>query len=1035
MSYREKESVMKMFRKFLGIGLAVLSLGFCAFPAFGEQWSTVIRPEVNAGTGTADYSLDMFAPVWQDSSSLIFFDPRFRINPALNNENEVNLGLGYRRLIMNDAWFVGGNVFFDTTDSANNHRYNQVGVGLEARSKWIDAILNGYIVTGNSVNRLTGLDRYSLGEDALLRRNGYEEAMSGMDGEVGTAIPGISNYIETRAYVGGYWWSSKEAGDITGVRARVQVDPVPLVTLNGIYSWDHVNQSDWRGEAYLNIPFSVDNLVKGKNPFAGLKDALAFGKGVRTASERMTDRVERDRDVETRTGTASDYTNDHGMIYVNNAYTGTVQNGTLSHPYTTLAQAGNDVNGRTSGGTTGTVDIPYIYVFHGNNTYTDGLSLANGSSYLQSYMVWGQGYALPGMTAGTDPFLTTNGIFFNGGSGAGGNITVRGMNVTGASGDGLYATGVRTADIYDNNFSNNGGDGIDIYNAPLLMLGSNGGNGIGVVAPSGGSITGDMNINITGNTANSNSGDNIYVYAVNNAAGDGSTNVNISGNQASGSKNSDGIDAEAYNYVGGAGNTTLNVANNTANGNAYDNIYAETENEAVGGGNTTVNVTGNYASGSLNNRGIEAYAYNYAGGAGNTTLNVANNTANDNAYGNIYAYAENDALGGGNTAVNVTGNQASGSTGGDGIDAEAYNNYNGYATSGSGDVALNVSGNTANNNYDDNIYAYAENEAYSGGNTALNVTGNQASGSTDDYGIDAEAYSYVGGAGNTTLNVANNTANGNYYDNIYAEAENEASGGGNTALNVTGNQASNQPDFMGYGIDAEAYNYVGGSGDVSLNVANNTANNDTGGGIYAYAENEAYSGGNTALNVTGNQASGSSQYSGIDAEAYSYVGGAGNTTLNVANNTANGNYYDNIYAEAENEASGGGSTTVNISGNQASGSLNSFGIDAYAEEYSTGAASLTMDSNTASNNYYNGLYADVLNEYGGGPASLEMSGNTALTNSSGDFDMNVQNFGLAAGDTVSVTGSGNVIDAGSWSKFFTTANGSTPTDTLTPTLP
>ena len=795
-----------------------ISGSISAFASDG-QWNSVIRPGVNAGTGTADYTVEMLSPLYQNASSMLFFNPRFRINPGLNDEDEYNLGLGYRRLILNDNWYLGGNVFYDSMSSANDFDYHQVGLGVEARSKWLDVILNGYIQTGKTKHRLTSYDTFSLGSHALMRHDGYEEAMSGMDGEVGVLVPFISDYVETRAYVGGYWWVSDVASDVTGFRARVQVDPVPLLTMNAIYSNDNIRNSVWRGEAYLNIPFSFENVVHGKNPFAGIKDALKFGKGPRDARERMTDRVERDRYIQTKVASSSSSVAVHDMIYVNNANTSGTQDGSLQHPYSTLAGAAAVINANNN------ATLPYIYIFKGNGSYTDGLWLLNNLAQIRSYMIWGEGYTLPGLSSAGNPVLTTNGISFYGEAYAG-DLTVRGLTVDGASGDGLYAARVRKADIYDNVFSHNGGSGIHInttyspattddvdINIHGNTANSNGANGINCTAINMGVVGGNVNVTISGNTANDNGSDNIYAYAENYVTGDGSTTLNITGNEASGS-------------TGGPGT---------------DNIYAYANNEATGDGSTNMTVSDNQASGSTDSYGIdaEAYrAYNGSGTSGDVNVTVSGNKANDNSGDNIYAYADNEVSGAGSTSMSVSGNQASGSTGSYGIDAEAYRAYNGSGTSG--DVNVTVSGNTANDNSGDNIYAYAENDATGDGTATLTVTGNQASGSAGGAGIDAEAYRAYNGSGTSgdvNMTVSGNTANGNISYNIYADAENDAAGDGSTTVTVSNNKASGSTS--GYGIYADVFNSVGGSGNASLDLSNNTATGNSSDDVFADVESYA----------------------------------------------------------------------------------------------------------------------------------------------------------------------------------------------------
>jgi len=331
--------VLKVAGLVLSLSMLVCTASYAFADDNGNEWNSVIRPGVNAGTGTADYSLDLFSPLFQDGNSMLFFNPKFRINPGRGDENELNFGLGYRRLVFGGECFVGGNVYFDTMESRYDNRYNQVGLGVEARSQWLDLFLNGYIVVGDDISQVDELNKYTLGNTWIGVYRGEEQAMSGMDAELGVLVPYVSDYMETRAYVGGYWWLSDIGDDIVGVRGRVQVNPVPLVTVNGIFNYDDVQDDVWRAEAYLNIPFSFTNLVNGVNPFEGIADSLNWGGGARTAPERMTDRVERDRYIRTVGGTEDEPSEVVNVIYVDPSNTSGNEDGTLKHPYNTVQEA------------------------------------------------------------------------------------------------------------------------------------------------------------------------------------------------------------------------------------------------------------------------------------------------------------------------------------------------------------------------------------------------------------------------------------------------------------------------------------------------------------------------------------------------------------------------------------------------------------------------------------------------------------------------------------------------------------------------
>ena len=84
---------------------------------------------------------DMILPLLNNEQNIIFFNPRVSIMDE--GANEFNLGLGYRRLVV-DGLVLGGNVFVDSRESAYSNRFNQWGAGVELLSNFVDFRANYY---------------------------------------------------------------------------------------------------------------------------------------------------------------------------------------------------------------------------------------------------------------------------------------------------------------------------------------------------------------------------------------------------------------------------------------------------------------------------------------------------------------------------------------------------------------------------------------------------------------------------------------------------------------------------------------------------------------------------------------------------------------------------------------------------------------------------------------------------------------------------------------------------------------------------
>jgi hypothetical protein len=193
-----------------------------------DEWPIKISPGIRGGNGRSLYYIDALVPFIRGKSFLFFANPRVVFGS--NDTQEVNAGIGIRKLLFNDSMFFGINGYFDTQRSEHNLRHNQFGAGAEAIiTKWLDLRANSYFpISGKKTFPDTG-PFYRFDQRSFLSYfNGkYEEPLRGFDYEGGLLIPGISNIFETRAYIGGYHYNSKIADDIDGIKGMT----MPLVPM------------------------------------------------------------------------------------------------------------------------------------------------------------------------------------------------------------------------------------------------------------------------------------------------------------------------------------------------------------------------------------------------------------------------------------------------------------------------------------------------------------------------------------------------------------------------------------------------------------------------------------------------------------------------------------------------------------------------------------------------------------------------------------------------------------------------------------
>jgi hypothetical protein len=358
------------------------------------QWRAQFRPGIAMGDGNneTNFFSEFFIPFWSNSKSLLFLNPYLVLDDK--NSNEESIGIGYRRLLFKDRLILGVNGFYDTMRSRRDFRYDQVGIGLEALSKWLDIRFNDYIPLNDRTNRLDSLDRYEFGSKAIVFRKGWEEALKGFDAEIGVMIPIISDYIETRAYVGGYWYDSEVRDDIEGKRYRLEVKPCRLINLDLEIKNDHIQGNDTYIGGYLSIPFSLSK--PGLNIFEKIKEELRFGKGYRKLPERMTEKVIRHRHILTHS-----YRGKHAKEIVEVIYVSSDNpnhgKGTYKDPYKDINWVMADP--RYKPGT-------WIYVFSMDDKPD---TLHSNLQLLPKSVLWGEGYRHPVFELGGGPTPTLSG--------------------------------------------------------------------------------------------------------------------------------------------------------------------------------------------------------------------------------------------------------------------------------------------------------------------------------------------------------------------------------------------------------------------------------------------------------------------------------------------------------------------------------------------------------------------------------------------------------------------------------------------------
>ena len=585
--------------------LFIISLGYFFFPRicfgddfFPQEYSSQIRVSSTYAkqSNSRWYYTDIFIPIYKHTGSVAYGTHEFLFfaNPKVTNTtlstNEENIGLGVRYLtddlFFNEEIIIGANVFFDTKHSIHEIRHNQLGTGIEFLSRQIDLRFNYYQpVSSKKIYNAY----YAFGQESLLEHYSEEEALPGFDCELGLLLPGISDFIETRIYGGGYQYNATINNDISGTKARLEVYPSPFLTLSLESKNDSARGNEMFIGGQITIPFDLRGWFERKNPLGKIENVPLFRKNARSVAERMTDPIVRDLDIITVEKNCSKKI--HDVIFVNNSNDGdSGEDGSLSHPHNTLAEALSDP--RYQDGT-------WVYVAKGDGTkdgYTGSFTLADNT------VLWGEGYQCYGLGGAGYPIIDGNAADKTITLGQGN--TVMGLQIQNGN-HGIYAENITSLEIEHNIITNNGtpyGSGISLIrndgNTCFALIdsntiSSNGGNGISIQSENFSTLS----CTISRNTINLNSGSGISQISGALISGDTSSLAStfsgntISGNSSNGitlqtnwattmptivtrnkiySNGSDGIELDDL----GTSVLTLDIGGGELNSEGYNSIYS-----------------------------------------------------------------------------------------------------------------------------------------------------------------------------------------------------------------------------------------------------------------------------------------------------------------------------------------------------------------------------------------------------------------------------------------------------------------------------
>ena len=400
---------------------------------------------------------EFWVPLHQSEDAILYGDARLMGDNL--DAREFNFGIGYREIVDNEHLgksIIGLNAWYDRRISSYGSHFNQVTAGVEWLNEDIDLRANMYVPL-NKQKTFTrenpqGTNGRFVGNQLVVNTDQLvvEEALSGLDFELGYKLPFMDSYTDsTRLYGGAYYFDGDAAEDVAGWRTRIASDVNSDIQLGARFQKDDVRGSQAYLEATLRFPLGAKQSFKRH----GLK-------------ARLDESPERDIDVVSNQALLYDGYN----VTVINAEAGAAQNiihvdntagiggdGSAENPYDSLAGA-NAVAGAG--------DIIYVHEGAGTSTnQASGITLDDAGQKLIGSGV-DLTFSLAGLSASNGLDVSANEVLIekttapvitSAASGvivSADDVTVAGLSIENTVSNGILVNGVNNAVIANNQVIN-----------------------------------------------------------------------------------------------------------------------------------------------------------------------------------------------------------------------------------------------------------------------------------------------------------------------------------------------------------------------------------------------------------------------------------------------------------------------------------------------------------------------------------------------------------------------------------------------------
>ena len=201
-------------------------------------------------------------PVWQQGYRLAFVNAIAAL--GTKSVGEGNLGFGYRQQmkIMVPS-IVGVYGYYDIRRTQNKNTLHQLTIGAELLNTLGEARINGYMPIAKNTFFVSATNGVSHDAKNIFfgKTKLQEKSLGGFDAEVGARIL----KLPINAYIGGYYFNSKDVESIVGPSIRIEYKPYHWLNVGGEYSYDKKREHQY----FVNVGVRYSFGGKGQvSPFS-----------------------------------------------------------------------------------------------------------------------------------------------------------------------------------------------------------------------------------------------------------------------------------------------------------------------------------------------------------------------------------------------------------------------------------------------------------------------------------------------------------------------------------------------------------------------------------------------------------------------------------------------------------------------------------------------------------------------------------------------------------------------------------------------